>query len=109
MTVTARANRSQRPGSTGTPASWRAAPNSAVTAATSAAWLTLIGFDERSQTGRADGLLVLGVLQHRAHGPFRGRRGQLGLAEHADRGGPLAPFPDPRPLAQAQPPQPPPP
>src|SRR5215813_4671615 len=76
-TVTARANRSHRPGSAGTPAARSAAPNLAATRARSSPGAGtpvsgFIGRGQRREPGRAHGLQVFGVLEHRTGGPARG-------------------------------------
>src|SRR5215813_12723809 len=75
-TVTALANRSHRPGSAGTPAVRSAAPNLAATRARSSPGTGtpvsgFIGRGQRREPGRAHGLQVFGVLEHRTGGPAR--------------------------------------
>src|SRR5450755_1593459 len=103
MTVTARASRSQRSGPTGSPAACRAVPSTAASAATSGpdrgtasapSGGTVTGNsarsrpDHRRQPGLTHHVLVLRVLQHRAHGLVGHRSRKLVRAEDAKRGSP---------------------
>src|SRR5215470_3286841 len=109
-TVTALANRSHRPGSAGTPAARSAAPNLAATRARSspgagapsprpgnpsrgagaAGTLSsgLIGRGQCREPGRAHGLQVFGVLEHRTGGLARGGAVEARRPEHVQRPGP---------------------
>src|ERR1700761_7095064 len=81
ITVIARASRSQRSGPTGRPAECRAAPKAAAVTAASGApasparTSSVNGGDHPGESGLADRLLVLGVLQDRAEGLAGHRQG----------------------------------